>query len=102
HTEIWASGRGVPWAPARGLGWRSRGPALMRRSWCFGLGLLLSLAGPARCSEPAAGSTGTLAPAHARVVLVQDPAALEVFTPRREPVQAMVLRGLTNLTGKAT
>jgi hypothetical protein len=38
----------------------------------------------------------------ARIVAVQDPEATQAFAPRRERVQAMVDRAITNLTGKAT
>jgi hypothetical protein len=38
----------------------------------------------------------------ARVVIVQDPEATEAFEPRPDIVQAMVDRGITNLTGKGT
>src|SRR5262245_1244601 len=38
----------------------------------------------------------------ARVVIVQDNAATDAFLPRADRVRAMVARGLTNLTSKAT
>jgi hypothetical protein len=38
----------------------------------------------------------------ARVIVVHDPEATDAFEPRADHVQAMVDRGLTNLTGKAT
>jgi uncharacterized protein (DUF362 family) len=38
----------------------------------------------------------------ARVVIVQDPAATLAFRPRLDKIRAMVSRGMTNLTGKAT
>lgn len=41
-------------------------------------------------------------PAAATVVCVQDPAAMESFHARAERVRAMVMRGITNLTGQPT
>jgi hypothetical protein len=38
----------------------------------------------------------------ARIVIVEDPSATDAFKPRAEHVEAMVNRGMTNLTGKAT
>jgi Domain of unknown function (DUF362) len=38
----------------------------------------------------------------ARVVIVQEPDAVDAFRPRPEKVEAMVNRAITNLTGKAT
>jgi hypothetical protein len=38
----------------------------------------------------------------ARVVVVEDPLATDKFIPRLDRIQAMVDRGMTNLTGKAT
>lgn len=45
-----------------------------------------------------AGSSST----RARVVIVEDPAATDAFEPRPDRIQAMVDRGITNLTGKAS
>ncbi|MBI3874683.1 MAG: DUF362 domain-containing protein [Verrucomicrobia bacterium] len=39
-------------------------------------------------------------PVTARVIIVQDPAALETYTPQPEKIRAMLERGLTLLTGK--
>lgn len=44
----------------------------------------------------------SLSPTGPRVVIVEDPAATEAFQPRPEVVEAMVRRGLTNLTGQTT
>ena len=42
------------------------------------------------------------APARARVVVVEDPAAIVAYQPQREVLRRMVDRGLTNLTGQPT
>lgn len=46
--------------------------------------------------------TASLSPTGPRVVIVEDRNATEAFRPRPEVVEAMVCRGLTNLTGQAT
>ncbi len=41
-------------------------------------------------------------PDRARIIIVQDPLAIEAFNPRAERIEPMVNRGLTSLTGKET
>jgi hypothetical protein len=41
-------------------------------------------------------------PSRTRVVVVHDPQAIQAFRPRRDRIQAMVNRGITNLTQKPT
>jgi hypothetical protein len=53
-------------------------------------------------AQPAAGLSGPNTPRPARVVVVEDRHATEAFEPRRDRVQAMVDRAITNLTEKAT
>lgn len=66
-------------------------------------GLALSLAaGQAASSGAGAKTVGPLRPPTARVVIVEDPGATEFFQPRAERVRAMLTRGITNFTGKAT
>lgn len=55
----------------------------------------------AQAGQPFPFSSANSGP-RARVVTVQDAAAVEAFRPRPEVVRAMVDRGITNLTGKAT
>jgi uncharacterized protein (DUF362 family) len=58
---------------------------------------------PAATTSPAAESFSTFrSPTRARVVIVEDPHATEAFKPRSERVAAMLARGLTALTGKAS
>ena len=51
-----------------------------------------------------AGDTLSIKPKEpaARVFVVQDPEATEAFRPRLDHIRAMVARGITNITGKAT
>jgi hypothetical protein len=65
------------------------------------IGFILCAALPVWPSEANPFSAGTNPP-NARVVIVQDPAATDAFQPRLERVQALVDRGITNLTGKTT
>jgi len=61
--------------------------------------LLLLLLGSARATEPLlSGDTGP----SARVLVVKDPQATDAFTTRPEIIRAMVNRGVTALSGKAT
>ena len=63
--------------------------------------LLLLGRRPGQAAPPRSFSPANTGP-RARVVTVQDAAAVEAFRPRPEVVRAMVDRGITNLTGKAT
>jgi hypothetical protein len=47
-------------------------------------------------------SPTTSSSTRAKVVIVEDPAATDAFEPRENRVRAMVDRGITNLTGKAS
>lgn len=67
---------------------------------CLGLLLCLLLAARAPAQEP--GSSAKANTRRARVVIVQDPDATYDLQPVPEKIQAMVERGLTNLTGKTT
>jgi hypothetical protein len=66
--------------------------------------LLLAAAkvGGLHTSAAAESFSGSSAGQRARVVIVQDPAAMSAFRPRPDKIRAMVSRGMTNLTGKAT
>ncbi len=55
-----------------------------------------------RDASHAAPSPATPGSARARVVIVQERDAVDAFRPRPEKVEAMITRGMTNLTGKAT
>jgi uncharacterized protein DUF362 len=80
----------------------SRNPLSSRSLWCkwlvavWGAGLVLPYA-QAQSGVPL--GLGPTAP-RARVVIVQDPEALDAFKPRPDKVRAMVGRALTNLTSK--
>jgi hypothetical protein len=64
--------------------------------------LALAMGGFLWLPLPAVSAAEKPAPApSARVVCVQDPQAMENFRPHAERVKAMVLRGLTNVTGRA-
>jgi hypothetical protein len=54
-----------------------------------------------RAASPFLSGGSSLAP-RARVVVVQDPQAIDVFLPRPQTIIEMVDRGITNLTGKAS
>src|SRR5262252_5494876 len=62
----------------------------------FFVGLLFG--GICRAAEPYSSA----ATRSARVLIVQDPLAMDAFRPRPEKVRAMVARAITNFTGKAT
>ena len=64
----------------------------------LGLGLLI---GPSATAAETGGPDRGPGK-RARVVIVQDPDATSTFNPQPEKIPAMVQRGLTNLTGKAT
>lgn len=74
----------------------------MRRGLGFCLSALVALGGRAQETGTPAGAAGLPLPAHARVVIVKDPEALDTFNARPDRVEAMVARGLTHLTGRAT
>jgi hypothetical protein len=74
----------------------SPGPLLAAGLWLFLFGWQ-----PARAGQPFPFSPVSRGP-QARVVIVQNDAAVETFRPHPEIVRAMVDRGITNLTGKAT
>ena len=67
---------------------------------CFCLCLFQLFAAPAPAQD--ASSSGTNTPPRARVVIVEDPDATYDLQPVADKVQAMVDRGITNLTGKGT
>jgi len=81
----------------------SRNPLEPGRNLRRALRLAIALA--MACVVPSRGadlfSTGKGAP-KARVVVVQERNATDAFKPRPEKIQAMVLRAITNLTGKPT
>jgi hypothetical protein len=52
-------------------------------------------------TEAPVGPVGLPLPAHARVVVVKDPDALDTFNARSERVQSMVARGISEFTGKS-
>ncbi len=72
----------------------------MRRLLWLGLCAIQTFAARAQTTEATPGATGLPMPAHARVVVVHDPAALQTFNARLERIEPMVARGLTNVTGK--
>jgi len=70
------------------------------RGWLPGLGLVLSAILSGQAVEPF--PTGETAAPRVRVVIVEDSQATAAFQPRPDRVPAMVSRGITNLTGKAS
>ncbi|MBP9900229.1 MAG: DUF362 domain-containing protein [Verrucomicrobia subdivision 3 bacterium] len=75
---------------------RRPGHRLRLALWCVTFAWLPST------GLPAETFTTSLAPTGPRVVIVEDRAATEAFQPRPEVVEAMVRRGLTNLTEQTT
>ncbi len=90
------------------------GPSRNPRSFALAV---LGLAWGGRAEPPAPAASDAVAPprpplsapafalpaaARARVVVVEDAAAVVAFEPQREVIRRMVDRGLTNLTGQAT
>lgn len=53
-------------------------------------------------ARAAAFSTRQPESSRARIVIVEDPSATDAFKPRPDRIEAMINRGITNLTGKAT
>jgi len=60
----------------------------------------LTMPGMGSAAAALSFSTATMAEKHARVLVVQDPAAMQAFKPKPEVVETMVRRGLFGWTGK--
>jgi hypothetical protein len=54
------------------------------------------------CALTASFTTLAANSPYAHIVIVEDPLATDAFKPQPERIEAMVARGITNLTGKAT